>query len=249
MKVWGELKNIQVFLLGVCIAAATIFSTVILSKGMLRVIEFNDQVVEVSGSAEKNIFSDRIVWQSGFSRRDAQLKTAYDLLKTDLKIVQEYFEQQGVTADEIVVLPVKTTQLFKKDEDGNNTNEIEGYQVDQIVEVRSGRVEIILNLSRKSTELLDQGIEFISASPEFFYTKLSDLKVEMLSAATADAKRRAQTMVESTGNKIGAVRSANMGVFQVNSANSYDANWYGNHDTSSYEKKVIAIVHVKFAIE
>jgi len=39
-----------------------------------------------------------------------------------------------------------------------------------------------------------------------------------------------------------------MGKFQINAANSYDVSWYGNHDTSSFDKKVIAIVHASFAI-
>jgi hypothetical protein len=55
-------------------------------------------------------------------------------------------------------------------------------------------------------------------------------------------------MANSTGNKIGLMRSAKMGTFQINPVNSYDVSWYGNNDTSSYEKKVTAVVNVSFAI-
>jgi len=70
----------------------------------------------------------------------------------------------------------------------------------------------------------------------------------MLAKATENAKVRASKMAASTGNKIGTIRSAQMGKFQINAANSYDVSWYGNHDTSSFDKKVIAIVHASFAI-
>ncbi|MFC1576844.1 hypothetical protein ACFL3N_00715 [Candidatus Omnitrophota bacterium] len=81
------------------------------------------------------------------------------------------------------------------------------------------------------------------------YTKIAELKVEMLAKATEGAKRRAVSMASSAGNKIGLMRSARMGIFQINPVNSYDVSWYGNNDTSSYEKKVRAVVSASFAIE
>ena len=89
----------------------------------------------------------------------------------------------------------------------------------------------------------------MSDAPEYFYTNLSDLKIEMLARATGNAKERAMGIAASTRNKIGVIRSAKIGTFQINPINSYDVSWYGNHDNSSLEKKVIAIVHTKFGIE
>ena len=70
----------------------------------------------------------------------------------------------------------------------------------------------------------------------------------MLAKATENAKRRAVSMAASTGNKIGLMRSAKMGIFQITPVNSYKVSWYGNNDTSSYDKKVTAVVNVAFAI-
>jgi len=243
------LKNIQIIILGLCIAAATIFSTVILSKGVIQIKRLTEEVIEVTGSAEKDIVSDYIVWKSAFKRRDPQLKTAYVSLQDDLKKVREYLLSKGVNENEIVASQVETVTLYKKNEKGYNTNEVEAYRVSQQVEIRSYDVKNVTDISRQATELLDKDVQFISGSPEYFYIKLPELKVEMLAKATENAKIRAEKMAASTGNEIGAIRSANMGKFQINAANSYDVSWYGNHDTSSYEKKIIAIVHVSFAIE
>lgn len=242
------LKNIQIIILGLCIAGATIFSTVVLSKGVIQFKRLTEEVITVTGSAEKSIISDYIVWKGGFTRRDPQLKTAYIKLQDDLTKVKAYLLSKGIKEDEIVVSQVGTEILYKRNEKGHKTNEIEGYFVGQGVEVRSYEVQKVTDISRLSTELLDQDIQFISDSPEYFYTKLPELKVEMLAKATENAKARAQRMAASTGNKIGAIRSASMGKFQINAANSYDVSWYGNHDTSSYEKKIIAIAHATFAI-
>ena len=227
---------------------ATIISTVILSQGLLRVKKFSSEVIKVTGSAEKEITSDYIVWNSWFSRRDLEMTVAFDKLKEDLKVVKDYLISKGINEEEIVVSQVNTQVLYKKNEKGYNTNEIEGYLLSQEIEVKSHDVQKVADVSRQSTELINQGIQFISKAPEYFYTKLAELKVEMLSKATEDAKKRAKNMAVSTGNRIGLMRSARMGVFQITSANSYEISSWGINDTSSLDKKVTAVVHVSFAI-
>jgi len=243
------LRSTQIIILGVCFVIATIVSTVIFSKGLLQIKKFSQEVISVTGSAEKKIESDYIVWNSGFSRRNPVLKDAYSSIQEDLKKVKSYLLSKGIKEDEIVVSQIETEILYKKNEKGNNTNEIEGYLLSQVIEVKSNDVKRIEEVSRQSTELIDQDIQFISAAPEYFYTKLAELKVEMLAMATEDAKQRAISMAQSTGNKIGAIRSAQMGVFQITPVTSYDVSWYGRNDTSSYEKKVMAVVSATFAIE
>ncbi|HNV24001.1 MAG TPA: SIMPL domain-containing protein, partial [Candidatus Omnitrophota bacterium] len=83
----------------------------------------------------------------------------------------------------------------------------------------------------------------------FFYTKLDELKIEMLAKATENAKVRAESMVKASGNKIGFMRSAKMGVFQITPITSTDVSDYGYNDTSAYDKKVMAVVNASFAIE
>jgi len=249
MGSFKELKNMQIIILGLCIAGATIGSTMILSKGVIQVKRLTEEVIDVTGSAEKDIVSDYTVWKSWFVRQNPKLKDAYIALKDDLGKVKDYLLSKGIKNQEIIVSQVVTECLYEKNEKGYNTNKIEGYIVSQIIEVRSYQVQKVTEVSRQSTELLDQDIEFISGMPEYFYTKLPELKIEMLAQATENAKVRATRMAASTENKIGAIRSAKMGKFQINPANSYDVSWYGNHDTSSFDKKVIAIVHASFAIK
>jgi len=243
------LRSTQIIILGICFVIATIVSTVIFSKGLLQIKKFSGEVISVTGSAEQKIESDYIVWRSSFSRRDAQLKTAYANIQEDLKKVKSYLLSKGIQENEIVVSQISTTEVYKKNEKGNDTNLIESYLLSQGIEVRSNDVKRIDEVSRQSTELINQDIQFISQSPEYFYTKLSDLKIEMLAKATEDAKQRAVSMAHSTGNKIGAIRSAKMGVFQITPVTSNDISWYGENDTSSFEKKVMAVVTASFAIE
>ena len=61
------LRNSQIIILGVCIAAATIVSSIIFSKGFMKVMRFTHEVITVTGSAQKEITSDFAVWYGEFS--------------------------------------------------------------------------------------------------------------------------------------------------------------------------------------
>ncbi|MDD5428480.1 MAG: SIMPL domain-containing protein [Candidatus Omnitrophica bacterium] len=243
------LKNSQIIILGICIAAAVIASSVILSGGFLKVMKFTREQINVTGSATKEIRSDYIVWRGEFKRREANLKAAYKLLKEDLDEVKAYLVSKGVTEPETDISQVITETVYKKNKEGNDTNDIQGYCLTQAVEIRSNDVDKIDTVSRESTELIDRGIQFTSFAPEYFYTKLDDLKIEMLAKATENAKARAANMAKATGNRIGFMRSARMGVFQITPATSTDVSDYGVNDTTSLDKKVMAVVTVSFAIE
>ena len=114
------LKNSQIIILGICIAVATIASSVILSGGFLKVMKFTREQINVTGSATKEIKSDYIVWKGEFSRREADLKTAYKSLKDDLDKVKSYLVLKGVSEKETIISQVATETVYKKNEKGND---------------------------------------------------------------------------------------------------------------------------------
>ena len=72
----------------------------------------------------------------------------------------------------------------------------------------------------------------------------------MLTTAARDARTRATAILaETKGGNVARLRSADMGVINVNSANSTETSWEGNNDTSSLEKDIITIVHVTFELD
>lgn len=243
------LRNSQIIILGICIAVATIVSSVILSQGFLKVMKFTREQITVTGSAQKEIKSDYIVWRSMFSTRQADLKSGYKKLNDDFEVVKKYLIGKGVNEKEILISQITTVKVYEKNEKGNDTNEIQWYTLSQTVEVRSQEVDKIDKVSRESTELIEENIDFESSAPEYFYTKLDELKIEMLGKATENSKARAKNMVKATGNKIGNIRSARMGVFQITPVTSTEVSDWGVNDTSSIEKKVTAVVTASFAIE
>ena len=249
MEGGGGLRNVQIIILGICIAVATVVSSVILSQGALKITKFVREQITVTGSAQKEIKSDYIVWRGTFSTRQADLKTGYGKLNEDLEKIKKYLTGKAISQNEIIISQISTYKVYKKNESGSDTNEIQLYVLSQTIEIQSKDVEKVDKVSRESTELINENIDFESSAPEYFYTKLDELKIEMLAKATENAKFRAENMVKATGNRIGFIRSARMGVFQITPITSTEVSDWGVNDTSSLDKKVTAVVSASFAIE
>ncbi|HMQ05318.1 MAG TPA: SIMPL domain-containing protein [Pyrinomonadaceae bacterium] len=208
----------------------------------------SDEAITVTGSAKRRITSDLVVWSAGVSAQAGQLSDSYKQLADNIPKIKQYLLSKGIPEDQMTVSSINTTTIKRRDADGNETGEITGYVLSQQVEVRSADVAKISQVAREATELIDQGILLESSAPRFYYTKMGDLKIEMLGEAAKDAKERAERIASSTGNSIGAVRSAKMGVLQITAADSTEVSDYGMYDTSTIEKDMTAVVSVSFAV-
>jgi len=234
--------------LGITLALGLIISTLIISNTVTRV-KLANQTITVKGYAERRIKSDLIVWKGLFTVRGAKLTEAYALLNRDLSLVKEYLVSKGVLENDIIVSSIKTRTFYGRDEQGRPTDQIAGYELEQQVEIRSNEVEKISGIAREATELINKGVRFQSLEPQYFYTKLSDLKIEILAEATKDARQRAEQLAINSGCKVGSLRSASMGVLQITKAYSTEVSDYGIYDTSSLEKDVKAVVTFSFSID
>jgi len=237
------------FISAAIIALAFVVCALILARPLDTFVNAKKSIT-VTGSAKKQIRSDLVVWQGSFSRQSDDLPKAYAALKQDAEKVKIYLVKKGVNQKDLVFSAVFTDTLYSSDpKTGRMTRDITGYAMRQSVEVSSKDVDRITTISREATELIDQGILFQSFPPRYFYTKLNDIKVDMLAEAAKDAAARAEKMVSATGGKIGFLRSAKMGVFQITPLNSNAVSDYGINDTSSLEKEITAVVNAEFAIQ
>ncbi len=205
-------------------------------------------VVTVTGSAKRPIRSDYIIWRVSISSQQPTAQAAYQELKTRSERLQRYFKDKQV-ADNAITPSSIDTSTVPEVVNGRETGKILAYRLNQRYEIRSSEVERIAQLSQQATELINEGIPIVSEAPEYLYTQLSKLRVEMVADATKDAKARAEAIARSTGNRIGAVRSAKTGVFQITSRNSTAVSDSGIYDTSSVDKDITAVVSVEFGVE
>lgn len=241
-------RRINLTLLAVILAAGFIIGSLIISSTW-KYVSRSNITINVTGSASENILSDLAIWQGSYSSESTSLKEAYAKLKENSGKVTSYLVSKGFPADKIVMSSINTSTVYVNDNQGMQTNQISGYRLFQDVSIESNDVYKIDKLSREVTELINDGVEINSLTPQFLYTKLGDLKVKMIGQAAIDAKERAQQIAESTGNDIGEVRSSRMGVMQITAKNSSEVSDYGMNNTSSIEKTVTSVVNVSFSIK
>jgi len=234
-------------LAGLFLAAGLAFASLTLAQAWTRIAENN--IISVTGSARKNIRSDLVVWRASFSVEAPTLLAAQQKLRADHAKVAAFFKTRGF--DDFLTSPVQIRELVAKqrnEEDDTVTNVRVGYRLTHAIEVRSDDVERLPRLAGDSSELLQQDVAFESGGFEFIYTKAGEAKVEMMAEATRDARVRADQIAANGGSTVRTLRSAKMGVVQINPLYSSATSWEGNNDTSALDKTITATVTATFAL-
>jgi len=234
---WGGL------LLGLCLAAGLIISAAQVTRAWLHIAD--SQVISVTGSAHQDVTSDLAVWTAAFSAEGDQLAEAQQKLKADAARVMDFFQQRGITNAEISAINIQRLRLNANDDNSKTV----GYRLRQTLRLESGDVARVVELQQQSSSLVEAGVELDDLGIEFIYTHLAEAKIDMLAAATKDARARAEQIASEGGRKIRALRSAKMGVFQITPRNSSDTSSEGINDTSSREKTIRAIVTANFSLK
>jgi hypothetical protein len=197
-------------------------------------------LISVTGLGEQSFSSDLIVWEGSFIQESMDIKEAYAQLEINKKAIESYLKKNGVNSSEIVFSAVETSEnnQGKYTSDGKFMGTVfEGYILRQSLQITSKEIDKIEKVSRKITELLNDGIRFYSEPPRYYYTKLEDLKIELISKATQDARLRAETIAEMSKSEVERLNDAQMGVFQITGRNSEEEySWGGAFNTSSREK-------------
>jgi hypothetical protein len=234
-------------LAGLSLAVGISFASIVFTRTWTHLHE--SQVIDVTGSARKNVRSDLVVWRAHFSVEDSSLLGANEKLKADLAKVAEFL--QGKNVKDFANLPLQIREITArvKNDDDETVSKRVGYQITQTIEVSSPEVESTPRLSRECAQLLEQGVALVSDGVQFIYTKAGQDKIEMMGDATKDARTRAEQIASQGNRRIKELRSARMGVVQINPVYSTATSWEGNNDTSSLDKTMTVTVSADFALQ
>ena len=106
--------------------------------------------------------------------------------------------------------------------------------------VYSQNVDKIREAMNRLVELGKQGIAFVrqgyQAQTEFIFTKLNDIKPEMIEEATKNAREVAEKFARDSNSSLGKIKKANQGQFSI-----------GNRDNNTpYIKKVRVVSTIEY---
>jgi hypothetical protein len=230
------------------IAAAMVIAALIASSAMDRLRRAADEIA-VTGSARRPISSDLALWRGNVEAQRATLPEAAADLERAAARVRRFIGERGFADSLIHTSAINSFAIRESRVTGEESNRVVGYRLSQRITVTSTDIARITELSKAAGSLLTEGVPVSPEAPEYMFTRLADLRIEMLGDATEDARVRAKQIAERTGGRIGRIRSVRQGVFQITPRNSTEIADYGMNDVTAVDKDITAVVRVTFALE
>lgn len=210
-------------------------------------------VISVTGLGETVFESDMIVWRGRISLESSDKLAGYRQMEQNQKKVLDYLLENGVAESEVTFSFINTSKNYVSlySESGNYMGaRFVGYSFKQTLTINSRDVEKIERVSREISSLVAQGVDIDSDDPEYYYTKLDDLKIELIEKASSDAYTRAKSIAKNAGAHLGKASSARLGVFQITSATGEEEYSYGGtFNTWSKEKKARITVRMEYRLK
>lgn len=238
-----KLEKFQLVFLALILALGLIFAAKTVTSSMSK------DTIYVTGSAYKIVKSDSGRLEINIAIRAANKALAYKTSQKQIPVVMKYLEEKGIQSKDVEQKSSNGYYNYKYDSRGNSTGEAAYYNFFQPLVITSTDVEKIKEIASDIQSLMDKGIDINVMNPQYFYSNLSDLKVELLQEATTDAKQRASAMLKATHNKPGKIQSVQMGVFQITPVDSTNVSDMGINDTTTIDKKVTAVANIHFQIK
>ncbi len=241
-------KNNHLFLPAVIIGISFILGVIVFT-GAWKASQRANQTISVTGSAKKEIVSDLGFLRGTISVQSSTSESAFSELNRQKPVLVAYLESKGFSKDKIEFFTINNYPVYEMSDQGYQTGRVIGYVYSQRIEIQSPDVNKIKELSLDITSLIEKGVSFNVEQPEYHYTKMADLKIEIQAAAARDAMIRAQKIAEATDRDLGPMRNARMGVLQITPKFSNAISDYGINDLSSIEKEIVGVVNASFEIE
>ncbi len=208
--------------------------------------------ITVTGSSERLVVSDTakmiVTINSKIMGTNARA-LAEKNIQNNINTLKKYLKDNGTEELNIIENPssyMPICALSNQGYENCSLGEV-GASVTQSIIINTNDIKSIENISKKINS--DLANISISQATEYYYNNLKNIRADMLSEATKNAKERAVSVASAGGANIGNIMSLSSGVFQVTTTNSVDYDGGGAYDTTSIDKKITATVKANFSIK
>jgi hypothetical protein len=205
----------------------------LLGDGLTRAHEA-DRAVTVRGLAERDVSADLATWTLSYSATTTNLASAQADVDRDTGAIREFFRQVGFPADALQPTGVNVSQY--------TSNGVPRFTVRQRMTLRSKDIKRAQEAVRRQFELVRRGVMLEEGSGmSYTFTKLNDIKPEMVAEATRDARAAAEQFAKDSGASVGAIKSATQGYFSIKARDGDSDDW-GVSDTPYKKVRVVTTI-------
>lgn len=228
------------FFSGLFIMTGLIILGLMLPQAVGRYRSF-DRTVNVKGLCEKEVKADKVIWPVMYRVMANDIQSIYDQTDGNNAAIVAFLKSGGITDAEITVSVPSISDKFAN-EYGSNDRAYR-YIAKSVVTVCTDKVDAVLALMSRQSELLKQGVvtagENWENPVEFRYEGLNEIKPQMIEEATQNAREAAQKFAKDSGSRLGKIRTANQGTFTIENRDS----------NTPYIKKVRVVTSVTYYLK
>ena len=199
------------------LAIAIVLAGLLIGRGVER-FRTADRSVAVKGVAERTVTADVGLWPVRMVAADNDLELAQRKISRDRRVVLAFLARFGLdsTASELQGFEVADTRANQY-QSGIAANR---FIITTTLMVRTGQPERIRDATQRVGDLVAAGVVLTSGGPgyggpTYLFTRLNDLKPEMVAEATANARKAAGEFARQSGSKVGGIKRASQGVFEI----------------------------------
>lgn len=178
-----------------------------------------DRFVTVKGVAEQEVEADLAVWTIQFSAGGNDLGTVQRTVDGNLDLTMAFLGEHGISSDLVQVEGLRVVDAaanpFQQGEIFNR------FAVTQTIVVRSEDPRAVQTAAQDIGSLVERGVVLVSGQewgpggPTFLWRGLNDVKPAMIAEATARAREAAIEFARDSEARLGGIRRANQGVFEI----------------------------------
>ena len=200
--------------------------------------------VVVKGSSEKEVKADIAYWNISFTNAGNNLKTLKEKNKQDLDNIISFLKENNIKETEYKIIPLELIDMDSREY--RDPNQLNRYILTQGVSIITENVDLLENVSQKLDLLIDKNISIKSgygeSRPVYRFTKLNDIKQDMLKEATLNARKTAEQFANDSDTKVGSIKYANQGIFSINARNK----GVGFEESFEKDKEVRVVITIEY---
>ena len=200
--------------------------------------------ITVKGLAELDVIADLAIWKLKFITTNNNLSIAEQTIKTQSNDIIHFLKKLGFNNDEIKISSTDTQDLLAtpyRNTDANTSRFI----LSQTITIKTNNITLVEKSIPKTDILIKKGIIFDNSYGDtisYIFTKLNDIKPQMLELATKNAKKSAQEFAKSSNSTLGKIHTANQGVFSILPREQS----FLNNENTQIEKKVRVVSTITY---
>lgn len=230
---WRQPGTLALLAASAILAVGMIAGGYLLGDGLTRA-HAADRSVTVRGLAEREVTADLATWTIAYSASAGNLNDAQASVDRDTASIRAFFSGLGFPEDALQPTGVNVSTY--------NQNGVSGYTVRQRMTLRTHDIERAERAVRNQFDLVRRGVVLEEGSGmAYTFTKLNDIKPEMVAEATKDARAAAQQFANDSGTGVGGIKQATQGYFSI-SARDGDGGGWGVAETPYKKVRVVTTV-------